>query len=81
MFALLAPSSPDLQLWNHMRSDSSPLGMLQFLWLAAFLAWAPLFIVLAQRRPKDYQRLRTPLVLLARLYRQLTSESTTRGRA
>ena len=63
-----------LQLWDHVRGGSSQLRSLELLWLLTFLAWAPLLLWLSQRRPAAYARLRTPLVLLSRLHRQLTSE-------
>lgn len=58
------------QLWDQARSGEGGDG----LWLAGFLAWAPLLLWLSLRRPKAYLRLRTPLVLLSRLHRSLTCE-------
>ena len=64
------------QLWDQARSGEGGDGLsaVDGLWLAGFLAWAPLLLWLSLRRPKAYLRLRTPLVLLSRLHRSLTCE-------
>lgn len=74
------PPSPPTQLWDyHTSSSGRGLGKAEALWLAAFLAWTPLLLWLSQCRSAAYLRLRTPLVLLSRVHRLLTSER--RGRA
>lgn len=71
-----APPAPPAQLWDQARSEDPGGGLsaVDALWLAGFLAWAPLLLWLSLRRPKAYLRLRTPLVLLSRLHRSLTCE-------
>ncbi len=71
------PFPPRLpQLWDQARSGDAGDGLsaVDGLWLAGFLAWAPLLLWLSLRRPKAYLRLRVPLVLLSRLHRSLTCE-------
>ena len=55
-------------------SSSDLLDALEVGWLALFLAWAPLFVLLLVLLPGTFRRHRTLLVLLARLHRQLTRE-------
>ncbi|PRW32615.1 hypothetical protein C2E21_8250 [Chlorella sorokiniana] len=71
---LLFPSLVARLLWDQARSSAAggSLSVVDGLWLAGFLAWAPLLLWLSLRRPKAYLRWRTPLVLLSRLHRSFT---------
>lgn len=68
---LLFPGLVARTLWMHLNSGTV-FSTWEVLWLACFLAWAPLFLVLGQLRPDAFHRLRTPLVLLSRVQRQMT---------
>lgn len=75
------PSHPAVQLWERVHCGGvASLAAWEVLWLAVFLAWAPLFLFLAQRRPQAWQRWRTPLVLASRVHRQLTGAPGVRRR-
>ena len=67
-------------MWGRVGSgDQGRPAALDILWLLAFLAWAPLFVFLAQWHSAFFLRHRTPLVLLSRMQRQLTCGCCARG--
>lgn len=70
----LAPVPTPVQLWDQLTNSPGGVLPLEALWLAVFLGWALLHLLLAQFCPGTYLRYRTPIVLLSRLQRQLTSE-------
>ncbi|KAL4421438.1 hypothetical protein ABPG75_010729 [Micractinium tetrahymenae] len=69
---LLFPSLVARTLWDQLTSSAGGGLPLEALWLAVFLGWALLHLLLAQLSPGTYLRCRTPIVLLSRLQRQLT---------
>jgi hypothetical protein len=69
---VVEPLRPALQLWQHFSGGTLAAG--DAAWLVMYLAWAPLFLLLSHRCPSTWLRLRTRLVLAARLQRLLTGK-------